>query len=252
MQTPWLALVALSEELLPRPETVVAQLAERFPDAAALSATSETEGGVTFTFGNSTGNYTLVDREIPWSQLEGPCATAWYWPEAEEAMRSHQAHLFVTLLDQSKDPIECSIHLTQLVASIAAVTPSAGLVWGPSSQVHKPVDFAITASQMTRDDLPLGLWIDFRVSQIDDGQNFMLFTTGLESLGHREFEVPQFAGEPQNLAGAVYNITHYVLEKGPILKEGEAVGLPDGGQMNVAFGQSMLDAGQDVIQLTFE
>lgn len=252
MQTPWLALVALSDQLLPRPEAIAAELAERFPEAPALTATSQSEGGVTFTFGGATGNYTLVDRTIPWSQLEGPCATAWYWPEAAEAMRSHTSHLFLTLLDDAKDPIDCAMHLTQLVTSLAAVTPSVGLMWGPSSQVHKPVDFAITASRMTRDDLPLHLWIDFRVSQIDEAQDFMLFTTGLGPLGHLEFEVPRYTGEPQTLAGAIYNIAHYVLEKGPILKDGEAVGLPDGGQMNVKFGPSMLDAQQEVIQLTFE
>lgn len=251
LSTPWLSLIALSEELLPSPEGVALQLAERFPNAALLSATSQTDGGVTFTFGCATGNYTLVDRAIPWSHLEGPCATAWYWPEAEAAMRSHTAHLFLTLLDEAKDPIDRAIHLTQLTTAIAATTPSVGLVWGPSSAVHKPVDFAVVAGNMSRDDLPLHLWIDFRVSQRDDG-DFCLFTTGLQPLGQRELEVPRFTGEPQALAGAVYNVTHYVLEKGPILKDGEAVGLPDGGQVNVRLEPSMIDGEQEVVRLEFE
>ena len=250
LKTPWLSLVALSEPLLPSPETIRGQLAERFADAPALAVTSQTDGGVTFTYGEATGNFTLVDRAIPWSNLEGPCETAWYWPEAADAMRDHTSHLFLTLLDEAKDPIERATHLTQLTTALAATTPSVGLVWGPSSQVHKPVDFAVVAGQMTRDDLPLHLWIDFRVSQTDTG--FCLFTTGLEPLGHREFEVPAFAGEPQQLAGAVYNVTHYVLEKGPILKDGEGVGLPDGSQVNVSLGPSMIDGQQEVISLAFE
>src|SRR5690348_15763012 len=28
----------------------------------------------------------LMRAPIPWSELEGPCATAWWWPEAEAAM----------------------------------------------------------------------------------------------------------------------------------------------------------------------
>ncbi|MEM6655344.1 MAG: DUF4261 domain-containing protein [Planctomycetota bacterium] len=274
--SPWLALVALSDELLPSPDAIAAQLAERFPDAAAFGATSETDRAVTFRFGEATGNLTLVDRPIPWSQIEGPCAVAWYWPEAEQAMRSHTTHLFLTLIDAAKDPVDRATHLTQLTTAVAATTPSVGIVWGPSSQVHKPVDFAVTASTMAPSDLPLHLWIDFRISQLGDGQlgdgqlddgqlgegqhaagAFTLFTTGMEALGHREFEVARFEGEPQQLAGVVYNIAHYVLEsvpgKGrPVLNDGEAVGLPDDKQVNVRIEASQIDPEQEVVRLEFE
>lgn len=249
---PWLALVALGEERLPSPPSVAEQLAERFGDAPPLVVTSETERGVTFSWGGASGNYTLVDREIPWSKLEGPCATAWYWPEAEAAMRSHTAHLFVTLLDENSNRVDGATRMTQLVTALCAVTNPVGLVWGPSGQVHNPVDFAVMAGRMSRDDLPLHLWIDFRVTQRDDDEGFALFTTGLEPLGHRELEVPRYAGEAQELAGAVYNVAHYVLEKGPVLKDGEAVGLPGGGQVNVRYEPSMIDEEQEVIRLEFE
>ena len=45
-----------------------------------------------------TAAVTLVKQPIPWSQLEGPAAAAaWYWPEAAETLRPHEAHLLVTL-----------------------------------------------------------------------------------------------------------------------------------------------------------
>lgn len=250
-QTPWLALVALSEEQAPTAASVAAHLAERFPEAAPLVATSETERGVTFTYGQATGNFTLVDRPIPWPQIEGPCEVAWYWPEAADVMRSHRSHLFLTLLDNAKDPINRAMNLTRLTTALAAATPAVGLVWGPSSQVHKPADFAKLAAKMTKEDLPLHLWIDFRVVQENDG-TFGLFTTGMQALGHREFEVPRFLGDPQELAGAVYNVTHYVLDNGPILKDGEAVGLPDEKQVNVRIEPSQIDPSQEVIRLDFE
>ncbi|MEM8866329.1 MAG: DUF4261 domain-containing protein [Planctomycetota bacterium] len=249
--TPRLTLIALSDSLLPSPEAVAGQLAERFPDAPSFSVTSQTESGVTFRFGEATGNYTLVEQAIPWDKIEGPCTLAWYWPEATEVMKSHTRHLFLTLVDETKDAVSRIMHLTQFTVALASTTPSIGLVWGPSVTVHKPVDFALVAAKMSRDDLPLHLWIDFRVSQRDDGA-LMLFTTGMDSLGHREFEVECFQGEPNALAGAVYNIAHYVIEKGPILKDGEAIGLPDGGQMNVEIGPSMIDPGMEVVKLTFE
>jgi hypothetical protein len=250
--SPWLALVALDEERLPSADAVATELAARFPDAAPLEATSQTERSVTFKCDQATGNYTLVDKPIPWERLEGPCATAWYWPEAEQAMRRHTAHLLVTLLDESKDPIDTAILMTRLVTALASQSSAVGIVWGPSGQVHRPEDFAAMATRMAREDLPLHLWIDFRVTQLEDEEGLALFTTGLEALGHREFETPQFAGDAEGLAGTVYNVTHYVLEKGAVLKDGEAVGLPDGSQVNIQFGPSMIDESQEVIQLRFE
>lgn len=254
--TPWISLVALSEELLPTPAAIAEQLLERFADAPEFDLTSESERGVTFTYGEATGNVTLVDKPIPWQQLEGPCEVAWYWPEAAASMRGHTSHLFVTLLDPAKDPVDRAVHLTQLTTALAATTPSVGIVWGPSSMVHKPVDFAVMASQMTKQDLPLHLWVDFRVAQQEDG-TFVLFTTGMEPLGHQEFEVARFAGDPKLLAGTAYNIAHYVLTdlpgKGkPVLKDGQGIGLPDENQVSVRLAPSLHDPEQEVMRLEFE
>ena len=254
---PWLALIALAEEQLPTATAIAEELTQRFPDCLAFTATSESDGGITFTFGDATGNVTLVDRAIPWEQLEGPCEVAWYWPAAADALRSHASHLFVTLLDGAGDPIAKATHLTQLSTAITAVAPAVGVVWGPSSMVHKPADFATVASEMSTENLPLHLWVDFRVVQLPEENSFTLFTTGLEMLGHREFEVTRFIGDPQLLASAVYNVAHYVLSeipgKGrPVLKDGEAIGLPDEKQVNVRIEPSQYDPEQEVVRLDFE
>ncbi len=248
---PWIALVALSQPEVPAPEDVGDTLSELFPDATRLAVSGVTERAATFAWGKATVNYTLVDRPIPWSHIEGPCVTAWYWPDAEKVMRHHAAHLFVTLLHESRDPIERSMRLTQLVSAVSQAAGAVGIVWGPSSLVHEPAAFRSLAARMSRDDLPLHLWIDFRVSELADGA-FTLFTTGMEALGSRELEVHRFVGEPQVLAGYAYNIAHYLLEKSPQLKEGEAIGLPDGAQASVRFETSVIDPSQEALRLDFD
>lgn len=250
--SPWLALVTLPAERLPDLEQVGEILAREFSEQAPPELASGTDNGVTFRWGSINGNYTLVDRPIPWERLEGPCATAWYWPEAEATLRTHTQHLFLTLLDDDKKPIHTATRMTRLVAALAIAAGGTGIVWGPSGQVHRTEDFAKLAAVISPEDLPLHLWIDFRVAQHEDSDALSLFTTGLEALGHREFEAPYYAGDSQRLAGTAYNLAHYVLEKGPILKDGEAVGLPDGGQVNVNLGPSMIDPDQEVVQLTFD
>ncbi|TWT86156.1 hypothetical protein Mal64_38960 [Pseudobythopirellula maris] len=257
--SPWLALVALDQPALPEADELIGAFAARFPDEPPLAIASQTDRSLTLTLGGDTSttvNLTLVEKAIPWERLEGPCATAWYWPGAEDALRHHTDHLFVTLIDERGKPIERCTRLTRLVSAVVDATPAVGVVWGASGAVHEPAPFAELAAKSSPDDLPLHLWIDFRVYEHDPsnprGEGFGMFTTGLEALGYPEFEVPHFAGDPQRLVGAVYNVTHYLLEKGAQLKDSEGIGLPDGSQVTARESPSEIDPGQEVIRLEFE
>lgn len=246
----WIALVALAEPLLPAPEDVAAEVARRWPDAEPLKLTSQTEAMATFEWGDATIAYTLVPRPIPWSQLEGPCSIAWYWPEAEQAFRSQSAHLFVTLFDEGRKAVDKAIRLTQFTAALASLAPAMGIVWGAAGNVHEPEAFDELAREMNPDHLPLHLWIDFRMEPIEE-DGWRLFTTGLEPLDHPEIEVVRYDGDPQELLDHVYNIAHYLLDKGVSLQNGETIGLTDSLQASVRHDTSMLGGDQQVIQLEF-
>ena len=42
-----------------------------------------------FACGDAHCAVSLMPAPIPWPELEGPCATAWWWPQATERMRAH-------------------------------------------------------------------------------------------------------------------------------------------------------------------
>lgn len=252
MSTPNIALVALSESVLPDAEHVAAHFAQLDADGPRVASQSNNAFTLAWDADGATANVTLVDQPIPWEKLEGPCATAWYWPDAEATLRPHQRHLFVTLLDEGRKKVNASWRLTRLLVALARHSPALGLVWGSSGGVHKPADFAALAEQSSGDNLPLNLWVDFRAYELDGGAGFGLFTTGLEALGHRELEVERFAGEAEKLVGAAYNIAHYVLDKDATLKDSEVIGLPDESQVTVRESRSMVDPEAEVFQLEFE
>lgn len=260
--TPWIVLVALDEPRLPRAEQIVQRVRQHAPHAAPPKVSSEIAGSCTFTWEcpahrenaadrSATFNVTLIDKPIPWDRLEGPCATAWYWPEAERVLRPHRAQLFVTMLDEGRNLVDRAERLTQFAAATAEASGGVGILWGPSSQVHQPQAFAQLAATSTPDNLPLHLWIDFRVVELSSGV-YSMFTTGLEALGFRELETHRFAGDPVKLAGYAYNIAHYLIEKTPQLQEGQAIGLPDSAQATIEFAPSMIDPSQQALKLTFE
>ena len=166
-------------------------------------------------------------------------------------MRPHTAHLFATLLDDSNRAIDVSFRLTQLLVATAQQAPAVGLVWGASGAVHEPQAFAELAAQSSKSDLPLNLWIDFRVYEQDSGVGYGFFTTGMEALGRRELEVPHYDGDPQRLVAAAYNIAHYILEKDAAINDAEVIGLPDESQVTIREDRSMIDPEQDVVRLEF-
>jgi hypothetical protein len=267
-QSRWLALVALDEPVAVEPERFLAEYS-RTPagfagDATPPVVTSRTANASTYAWSPvgaddpaaATLNLTLIDKPIPWSQLEGPCATAWYWPDAARVLRDHRCHLFVTLLDESQKALGQAMRMTRVVAALAKACPAVGLLWGASGAVHEPRAFAELAETATNDHLPLNLWIDFRVYERDaeEGESdpgFGMFTTGMEALGRSEFETPRYHGDPQRLVSAVYNVAHYVLEKQAVLRDGEVIGLPSGDEVTIREEPSMIDPGQEVLRLEF-
>src|SRR5262245_46884149 len=60
----------------------------------------------------------LMPAPIPWSSLEGPCATAWWWPNATKAMRGHTNHFLVALIGGSIESVERRVILTKVVRAV--------------------------------------------------------------------------------------------------------------------------------------
>jgi len=247
----WLALVALDQPMLPDFDEVARLVGQSFSTAPEMVVAGSTEALFTCTIGEYTAAVALVDRPIPWSQLEGPCATAWYWPDAAEQLRDHSAHLLITLIDEGAKAIEKSTLLTQLVSGVVSASPAVGVFWGPGRLVHPPQAFNEQATQMSPQDLPLFLWIDFRVERLEPG-SVRLYTTGLKALGYTELEVPEYEGIAQTLLEYAYNIAHYQMTQPKFINDGHTIGLTDEVQVVAHHGRSMFDEEIEVIRLEFQ
>jgi hypothetical protein len=246
-----LALIALAEPVLPGPKKVQADCNALDPDVAPLEISSETEAMATFRWGEATIAYTLVDQPIPATQISGPCERAWYWPPAAECLAQHRAHLIVALVDERRDRVAKALRLTRFVAALLPTSEALGLQWGGSRQVHEPAAFCEIAAKMTREDLPLHLWIDFQV-EASEGNSLQLYTTGLDAFGRLELEVANYTGAPQDLVNHAYNLAHYLLERGAVIKDGETIGLPGEVQVTVRETTTFLEGDDNVLQIEFE
>lgn len=247
-----LAMVALYEPRLPSPTDYRQLLEQYFPDAPQPVSVELVERdhlrALSVNTGAIEGIVALMPAPMPWSDLEGPCAVAWWWPEAAEKLKDHQAHAIVTLLNQTDNIIINYLAVTRLAACLAATTNAAGVYWGAGTVVHSPERFVEQSTGAHPQNLPLELWIDFRIQQTFDGQ-YQLLTTGLESLNKREIEIAPCALPPVELLGLGYDIAHYMLTSGAELHDGDTIGRSASERIRIRFTRSMWNRAGEVMRL---
>lgn len=252
----WIALIPLAEATLPGFAEVERAFRELFPDTPQPQSPGGTERMLTCSLDETAASATLIDRPIPASQLGGPCAAAWYWPEAAAALDNHAAHMMLTMVDEGGSAVERALAFTRWTAAVTAASEALGVFWGPSRTIHKSGDFIDQAVQSGPHSLPLYLWIDFRIEPVANhagGEDFLrLYTTGLETLGQSEIEVGNFTGPPQTLLESAYNVAHYLLDRKQVVNDGDTIGLSDEVQLTARRGPSMLGGEMEVIRLEWD
>ncbi len=208
------------------------------------------EGSLAFSFGGERAGVTLMPAPIPWSNLEGPCATAWWWPEAGERMQGHNSHLLVALGGEESDPLRRSLALTHLTAAVAAHVDAVGIYWGGGRLVHDARIFQEEARGASPKHLPLHLWIDFRIEANDDG-TLRLFTTGMKALERLEIEIPRSRHTAKELFDFAYSISDYLLSRGAEIRDGHTVGRSEEEKVPAAHAPSMWDDQMTVLRLEY-
>ncbi len=86
---------------------------------------------------------------------------------------------------------------------------------------------------------PVPIWIDIRFGR-DSERGSSGFTTGLVALGHKEFETWGAPEPPQDLAKRLLALAGYVLEKGPVIRNGDTIGEDENEKIRIVFSDSLL------------
>lgn len=181
---------------------------------------------LTFNAGDELFAVALMPGPYPWSDLQGPCDTAWMWPPGSSAqdLARHRTHLLVTMVGGSSNRVARRLMATEVTAWAAGQPEVMGVYWPEATLVHYPTIFAEMAKIGSMEAPPLYLWVDFRLFRNTDG-SVGLFTTGLNSLGHMEIEIPSIRMKGGKLRDWAFNIVCYMLDNGAVLKDGDTVGM---------------------------
>jgi hypothetical protein len=201
-----------------------------------------------FPYAGGTGIVGFMPGPIPWSDLEGPAATAWHWPEATEVLQAHGTHLVVGIMNKDLPPVAQSIFATLLVSAVIEAAEAATAVyWGSGTTVCPARRFVESALEMEPQVLPVQLWVEFRFFQSEAGLN--LFTTGMAALGLLEIEIRDSTSSAEDLYDTVFMIAQYGANAGPILLDGQTIGATEDERILIRHLPSQWDRPGDVIVL---
>src|SRR5689334_17745182 len=96
-------------------------LAESWPDLPPVGESDQKRDSISFRVGEADVVLGRMPAPIPWSELEGPCATSILWKNAQDEVKQHKIHWIVTVSGEL-NPVELSTLLTQITASVMATS----------------------------------------------------------------------------------------------------------------------------------
>lgn len=246
-----LSMILLNEEAELSVADIQAELADKWPDLPLAGEGEQGDGTVSFSVGDANVIVATVPAPIPWSDLEGPCATSILWPNAEQNVKQHKAHLIVTVMAEL-EPVEMSTLLTQATAALMASCSAAiGTYWGNATLVVPKDMFIDFATDVMPHGPPLHVWVDFRVG-MDGERTSAGFTAGMKSLGHMEFEAQGTPEPPGELRDRLLALCGYVIENGPVIRDGDTIGEDANERIRVVYSDSEFGHEEKVMRLVYE
>lgn len=197
-------------------------------------------GVITFKLGDDTAGIVVIPKPYPASDLDAAIRETWMLGKTADrgAIQAHRSHAIVTLTGGTASPVERRLAATQLTALLAKRDDVLAVIWGDAHLLVFPPAFVAMAGKLKSPKMPpLLLWVNLRSGPNPDG-TYHIVTRGLEGLGHHDIEIPATRRSPGELRDWLPNIILYLLEKGPVLQQGQTIGPDAKTQYKITHGPS--------------
>mgnify|MGYP002628028042 FL=1 len=173
-----------------------------------------------------------------------------FWPDATAAMKQHKRHVIVTVMG-NVEPIELMKVLTQATIALTDSCKGAiGVYWCNSGHVVEPDTFAELACDFLPHELPLPLWINFRVTANDDATSSGS-TKGLAALETMKPETKNASEPPNELRDRLIGLAEYVLTSGAVIRDGDTIGETADEKIKVRYRDSSFGSDGQVMRLIY-
>jgi hypothetical protein len=249
------AIVMLGGAKFPNDDALGRAIHERLPDVL-VEASRDQHNALLFFACGAMCTVMKVAAPCPISQEDATVMTAWHWPQAWASLKSHTAHMIVSVSGEIDPRIKTKL-LGQLTAAVVETSPSAIAVHWASADVLWPAKALPVIVPAREEKLPVPLCVAVKMSRdVDDrtkrpSGTISGMTRGLAAFGLMEIETRGYGGDPRALNGTLLDLASYLIEAGPVLKDGDTIGPDEATKIIVRHEQSGFVPEQAVYRLYF-
>ena len=180
----------------------------------------------------------LIPVAIPGDEVQQTARYSYFWDNAEEDIKTHQAHVIVTLMGAGKDVVAENRLFSEVVSSVMKHSNALGLYMGSRSLLVPKEFYQYFVTIMSEENLPLYIWIHFGVRE-EKGKN-SIYSFGLREFGKQEMEIIDSDHPTDHLIEMMYNMIHYVVAYDVTLKDGETIGMSASQKLKITQSKGIL------------
>lgn len=181
----------------------------------------------------------MMNAPVPQDDLTGPCEFAKiYWKDSCAFVKKHKSHIILHLHAPSLSAVERAQWLTQ-IAAVLMRRPQAGesaSLWGEA--LSSQATFLKAADSLPTMPRPTYIWVSFNFEQGDD-DSLTLTTSGMEQFGLMQIEINSHTKKLSELWALAGNVASYLMDQGPVLKDGDTLGYSATEQIKVRHEPSL-------------
>ena len=180
------------------------------------------------------------------------------WPKAREAFSQMRSMIMVTNFTAAADFSEAvytAALVTLTAASLTAMAPALALYWVPAETVTAPSVFRERSQVLPGGARPMDLWTQFALLSDRDTagrETTTAISFGLLPFVGREVEIRPSTEPKPEVARRLLGIMEYLLTQGPVLDDGDTLGISPTERLRVRTAESDLRAGLPIYALTIE
>lgn len=158
--------------------------------------------------------------------------SCWWWPETRAVIARTKAHAVTLVLGElEKTPAKerILIEMQLVAAALDVLTSATAVVWPGADAMWKP-DLFRSGVDNANGDIPVSLAVAVKLGhdtehlRPDGKPTWFARTEGLNALGLTEVEWRAFGGEVPNLVSWLHGMAWYLVNKGPVVANGDSMG----------------------------
>ena len=230
-------------------------------DSAAFFHTLQQEWGIrpeedgelggdilTFNVGEHICAVSLMPAPIPDGEAEASAAYNYYWPEAVETTRQHQAHLLVAVMPGDEDNALVRMQLySKIISSCLADANALGVC--TSGTVFAPDFYRSVCAEMHQDQLPVPVWVFLGLYQDESGNH--AYTIGMRQFDKMEMEIRASQHDMSDLHSTLLGICAYIISEDVTLHDGETIGFSAEQQLRISQSPAIAGSAEETLKIAY-